>query len=293
MKIKKILVPVDYSPVSDRAVKYAIFLAEKHKASITLLHAVVLFQDDVDDEGELKNYEAIIKRKESNRNKKMKAHQAEGAKVGVKITSKLIRGISAAESILNFIEENKFDLIVMGTHGRTGVSKWFFGSVAERLIRHSPIPLLSIHGNYRRNQLNKILVPFDFSDYSVTAAKVGKDLAKRFDAKLIFLHSIEQEAHPEFYATSFDSILRENPHIKDHILANMMKYTGVNKDQAKFVIKEGKAHRVIKKYAKDNGVSLIVMATRGLGFWDQVLIGSNAEKVAAIAHCPVLTVRGK
>lgn len=293
MKIKNILVPVDYSNISNRAVKYALFLAEQNKATVTLLHAVVLFHDDVDDEEELKHFETIVKRKEANRQIKMKAHQDQGVKVGVKVKSVLKRGISPADTIIDYIQDNNFDLVVMGTHGRTGISKWFFGSVAERIMHHSETPVLTIHKNYRKNQINKILVPFDFSEYSKHAAKTAKQLAKKFDAKLIFLHVIEQEAHPEFYMSSFEPILKENPQLQKHILNNLTKYTRLKEDQAKFVIKEGKTFQEIQRYAKNNGVSLIVMSTRGQGFWDELLIGSNTEKVAAIAHCPVLTVRGK
>ena len=64
MRIKKILVPVDYSEISDRAVKYALSMAQQLKASVTLLHVVVLFKDDVDDEEQLKNYEEIVEKKE-------------------------------------------------------------------------------------------------------------------------------------------------------------------------------------------------------------------------------------
>ena len=106
MKIKNILVPVDYSDISNRAVKYALFLAEQNKAVVTLLHAVVLFHDDVDDEEELEHYEAIVKRKEANRQKKMQAHQNAGNKIGVKVKSVLQRGISAADTILEYIQEN-------------------------------------------------------------------------------------------------------------------------------------------------------------------------------------------
>ena len=290
MRIKKILVPVDYSEISDRAVKYALSMAQQLKASVTLLHVVVLFKDDVDDEEQLKNYEEIVEKKEIKRSQKMRSHQNEGVKKGVKVNSLLIRGISAAETILNYIAGNKFDLVIMGTHGRTGVSKWFFGSVAERVVRHSTVPLLTIHREYRKTQINKILVPIDFSKFAKKAVQTGIQLSKDFKSKIIFLHSIEQESHPEFYANSLESILKVNPRLKNRIHANMIKFTGVKEDKAKYIIKEGKAYKEIKKYAKNNGVGLIVMASRGLGFWDQVLIGSN---VAAVAHCPVLTVRGK
>ena len=85
MAFKKIIVPVDFSEFSEKAVDYAMFMAEKFYANITLVHAVVLFEDDIDEEEHLKNYEKIIQKKENRRAKKLKLHCASGEKKGLHI----------------------------------------------------------------------------------------------------------------------------------------------------------------------------------------------------------------
>ncbi|OGU57342.1 MAG: hypothetical protein A2V66_03095 [Ignavibacteria bacterium RBG_13_36_8] len=293
IKIKRILVPIDFSEVSERVVKYALFLAKQYKAKLTLLHAVVLFQEDAEEEKHMHAMEGIINAKESKRRKKIDIHIATSRKKGIKINSVMLRGFSAADVILDHIYANKYDLIVMGTHGRSGFAKWVFGSVAEKIVRHSPVPVVSLHKEFRKDVVNKVLIPIDFSKFSKHAVNTGTEIAKKFKAELTFLHSVEQEAHPEFYASYYDSILRINPRLEEKIITNMIKFTRIKPGKANYVVLEGKAHRQIQEYAKKKGVNLIVMATRGMGMLDDLLIGSNAERVVKIAHCPVLTVRGK
>lgn len=293
MTIKRILVPVDFSEFSDNAVKYALFLAEKFCASVTLLHAVVLFHEDIDEEEHMKSYEAIIKKKEAERAKRMDIHCKLAEKKGISIKSVLIRGFSAADAVLEHTNEKKYDLIVMGTHGRSGLMKWWLGSVSEKVVRHSHVPVLTIHKEYKRHNLNKILVPVDFSDFSRNAVKNGKALAEASDAKLTFLHAVEQEAHPTFYASSLSPILKANPQLKKQITENLVKFTRVSKDEADYIVVEGKAHKAIAETAKKKGIHLIIMASRGDSALDHLLLGSNAERVVQVAHCPVLTVERK
>ena len=70
----------------------------------------------------------------------------------------LIRGISTADSILDYISDKDFDLVVMGTHGRTGLKRWMLGSVAERVVGFSPIPVLTIHKDFNKRDITKILI---------------------------------------------------------------------------------------------------------------------------------------
>ena len=291
MAFKKILVPVDFSVFSDKAVEYAIFIAKKFNASITLLHTVVMFEDDIDEEEHLQAYEKIIQKKENRRTTKIKSHRSTAETGGICVESVLIRGLSAADSILEYMNDKDFDLIVMGTHGRTGLMKWFAGSVAEKVVQLSKIPVLTVHKDLSEINIKKILVPVDFSKHSKIAVEKGLTIAREFNAKIEFLHVVEMEAHPEFYTFSFDSILKVNPELKPHILKNLKKLTGVKKDNISYVVLEGKVSKEIKEYADDNDVDLIIMPTRGMSDLEHFFLGSNTERVVRVAPCPVLTVR--
>ena len=290
MSFKKILVPVDFSEFSDKAVEYAMFLAEKYCADITLLHAIVLFEEDFDEEEQLQLYEKIIEKKENEKTKQMESHCKTGKNRGIGIDSVLLRGISVPDSILDYISDKDFGLVVLGTHGRTGLGKWILGSVAEKIVRLSTIPVLTIHKDFDQMKIKKILVPVDFSEHSQIPVNRGIAIAREFNAKLEFLHVVEMESHPEFYTISFEPILKANPDLKQHIIKNMIKITGISKEEAAYAVTEGKVYKEIKKYAENNRIDLIVMATRGKSELEHFLVGSNSERVVRIASCPVLTV---
>lgn len=291
MSFKKILVPVDFSEFSDKAAEYALFLAEKYRAKITLLHVIILFQEDFDEEEQLKMYEQTIQKKEKERETQMKSHRKTAKKRGVEVNSVLLRGFSTPNSILDYISDKDFDLVVMGTHGHSGFRKLLLGSVTEKVVRESPIPVLTIHKDYNKIEIKEILVPMDLSEFSSITINQGKTLAQEFNATLEFLHVVEEEAHPEFYNISFEPILKENPRLADHIIENMIKAAGIPKDKAAYAVKEGKVYKEIKKYADYNQIDLIVMGSHGRGELEDFLLGSNSERVLRIASCPVLTVR--
>jgi nucleotide-binding universal stress UspA family protein len=293
MGFKKIVVPVDFSEFSDKAVEYAIFLAEKYCAELILLHSVVLFQEDFDEKEQLTAYEEIIKKKEKEIRKQLEYRCSNAEERGISIHSLLIRGFSEADSIIDYISDKDFDLVVMGTHGRTGLKKIILGSVAERVVRLSPIPVITLHKEFAKKELKRILVPVDFSDFSKVAVRRAIEVAREFDATLDFLHVVEMEAHPEYYTISFDPLLKANPELGKQITANLIKFTGIPEDKATYAVNEGKVYKAIKTYAETNGVDMIVMATQGMSEIEHFLVGSNSERVVRIASCPVLTIGQK
>jgi len=291
MAFKKIVVPVDFSEFSDKAAEYAMFMAEKFCADITLLHAVILFEEDIDEKEQLQAYKKIIQKKEKERTKQLESHCKTAKSRGLRVKSALIRGVSTADSILDYISDNDFDLVVMGTHGRTGLKRWMLGSVSERIVGFSPIPVLTIHKDFKEPDIKKILIPIDFSDHSKIAIRRGIAIAEEFNAALEFLHVVEMQAHPEFYTISSDPILKANPELEHHITKNMIKLTGIPQEKATYSVKEGKVYKEIKIAAENGNIDLIVMATHGMSDLEHFLVGSNSERVVRIASCPVLTVR--
>lgn len=146
MTQKKILVPVDYSPSSKLALEWALVLAESMDASIHVLHTWevphYLRPDLTVWSGEISETLADHTRAEAE--KGMRAFLA-GMKVEGRpnVTTQVLPGTPYA-TIVEIAKERAFDMIAMGTHGRSGVAHLLLGSVAEKVVRHAPCPVLTI-----------------------------------------------------------------------------------------------------------------------------------------------------
>ena len=139
--IKNILCPVDFFPASNAAVNYAAGLAANYDAVIHLLHVVTpvpvsVYEYAIDST-------AILKSVEEASVDEMKNLAARVKGMGVTAETELVVG-DVYDEIKRSIDVLKPDLIVMGTHGRRGVERWFMGSTTEKLLRHSPVPLVTI-----------------------------------------------------------------------------------------------------------------------------------------------------
>jgi nucleotide-binding universal stress UspA family protein len=143
--IRRILVPVDFSPHSDRAVSYATGLATRLDASIELLHVVedpflaAAWNPDI--------YIPDVTQTLTSLSDDAQAQLAI-ARAGVRAqgipASGVVRRGAPAKTIVEHAGTDHFDLIVMGTHGRTGLSHALLGSVAERVLRHASCPVLTV-----------------------------------------------------------------------------------------------------------------------------------------------------
>lgn len=296
MTVQHILVPLDFSEFSNKALDYALDVAEKFQSQITLFHAVVLFQDDVDEEQRLQEYENWIKRREQTIHHQMDHSLQKVKQRGITVSSLIRRGVNAADVILDYLSENSCDLVIMGTHGRTGLKHFLLGSMAEKIVRLSPVPVMTIHRSLQKFQISRILAPIDFSIYSKHAADDAIALATYFESAIEFIHVIEHDIHPSFYASGIESIFQLDTGLKNRVLTNLKEFLAdqlpANFD-ANYVVREGKAHKEIVDYAKEANTDLIVIATHGLTGLEYILLGSTSEKVVRTANCPVLVVKKK
>ncbi len=141
-KFKKILVPVDFSEVSEKALKVARELAEEIDAEITVLHAVSMSAVSLPVDGVPVFNDEMIE-EELGQAKKSLGEFLKDKKGNAKITEAVCFGEPTSE-VNNYAEENKFDMIIMGTHGRTGLVHMLMGSVAESVLRHAKVPVLCV-----------------------------------------------------------------------------------------------------------------------------------------------------
>lgn len=140
--IKNILCPIDYSVYSEKALQYAIEFAEKYQAKLYLLHVLDLRVYDVNDP-ELYNVNIVDKEMIDTLKERLFKCISEDTKGKVSVECVVVQGVPFAE-IIKASRDYNINLIVLGTHGRTGISHAIMGSVAEKVVRKAPCPVLTV-----------------------------------------------------------------------------------------------------------------------------------------------------
>jgi nucleotide-binding universal stress UspA family protein len=197
-------------------------------------------------------------------------------------------------TLWSVVEKNKIDLIVLGTRGRSGVSKFFMGSTAEEIFRQAPCAVLTV-GPFshvelpRGGEFAEILYATDFTAESDAAASYAISLAQEFQAHLTLLHVIADAkpgdlVHPEELVKSSVQLLRKLVPPEAELWC-----------EPRFVTEQGAAAEKILDVARQKKADLIVLGVRRPGGFPGAathLPIATAHKVVSHATCPVLTVRG-
>jgi nucleotide-binding universal stress UspA family protein len=294
LKLERLLVPTDFSEASNDALPHAFEIASRFKAEITMVHVRTPFSGDSThpefqffDEGKYEEYVANELKERSSR-----------ARSDLSVTTVAKMNISAPSGILEAIEENEIDLVVMATHGRSELANFFLGSVAEKVVRYSPVPVLTVapdRPGYRRApDYQRILATFDFSKHSHEAVKGAQQLAASYGAHLQVLYVIEQEVHPGYYETWKKSVSEDAPAFEAEAKKSLVDHLGAQamagaELRVEIGTGDGKAYSKIVSFAGENEVDLVVMGTHGLSGFQHMLLGSTTERVIRTAPCPVLT----
>jgi nucleotide-binding universal stress UspA family protein len=146
--VKKILVPTDFSNDADLAVEFAFDLAEKFDSEVTFLHAYQLPTYVLPD-GAILPAAEVVASVMTEAQDRLSALVGRAKEANVRATFELRQGVPLTE-ILGFAKQSLADLIVMGTHGRTGIEHFLIGSVAEKVVRKAPCPVLTVRPQRNR-----------------------------------------------------------------------------------------------------------------------------------------------
>lgn len=296
----RILVAHDFSSGSRIALDYGIEFAVENRAELHFLHIEVL-HDQVYLSGTADKTKAQVLREELHTDIKNSLTKQGFVYPDISaIQYSVLQDVAAAPAIIRYARENDIDLIVMGTHGRRGLSRKVLGSVAEEVVRLSPCTVFTIREpvefNSLAESLTTIAVPFDFSNHSRYAMAYAIEMAKSFSAKLDIIHVIEEKLHPAFYQAGVASIYDLKPNISTAVLDEMKKeFSKIADDEveANFSVLSGHPVKEMIRWTEDRGHNLIVIATHGLSGFDRAVIGSVTERIVRQAPCPVITVKDK
>jgi nucleotide-binding universal stress UspA family protein len=297
-QVKKILFPTDFSESANTALKWALMLAKNFEAELHMLHAVVLHNDDVGDEvyERFPDMQDCIEMLEENADTRLeKALQDKGT---VEIERHVIRGYSKHELITEFAEEKNIDLIVMGTHGRTGLRHLILGSVTEKVMRHCYCPVLTVRKSKRyteKTDIRRVIVPIDFSEYCKQSLVTGVTLADTLGVEIEIVHAVDSSLHPAFYSAGIDSLTEADPDLVERAKEKIADFARsiVEDRDVTYTVTEGNAAKEISNLADSHTNALIVISSHGHNALERLMMGSTTERVVRMAKSPVLTVKSE
>ena len=287
LNLQRILVPVDFSGPSELALRYATAFAARFGGKIALVH-VIESGRLVGELSESDTGMTEIPRRVEEQLCMLASRSGEPAlfdKVECAPAGHLSKIGQAASGLGS-------GLIVISTHGYTGLDYVLLGGTAERVIRHAPCPVLVVRRqNGRMPEPKKILVPVDFSPASLDGLRYALALARPFDATLTALHVVEPlepMARLEVDVDAHERKLREGVKLRLEDL-----HLEVDEPAGAFdtLFREGTSYHEIVGIAQRGDFDLIVMASLGRSGLVDMLLGSTAERVVRHAPCPVLVVR--
>lgn len=285
MRIDRILFPTDFSECAERAFTHASHFAARYDAELHVLNVSVAQMRSENDPMSFIPLEPETPL--------VRSDAALQSASGAKVTHSQMTASSPVEGILNYADSHDASLIVMGTHGRTGIDHLLAGSVAEDVVRHAYCPVLTVRcrdGVGWKDQVRRILVPVDFSDDSPIA--LALELARAYGAELDLLHVVEEAVLPTIYGVEplspgaplylerTEGALKKL--LEEHDIADLTVRTSV---------RVGHPARVILEFAQEDRSDLIVIASHGRTGLGRLLMGSVAEKVVRLADVPVFTYK--
>ncbi len=285
MKNANILVPIDFSNLSYKALDAATAIAEIFDGAITPFHSFVSMSDlDELETGTSKKFSDAHEELEQKLIKKL--DDAASKRVDAKYLNKGIVHVgNPSEAIIE--AAHNFDLVVMTTHGRTGFSRLIMGSVAMKVIRFAPVPVLVVEEASRVKPLKKILLTTDFSNNSLKAIPFARSIAKASGADLDIIHvvSFEQFGSIPQIQSAIDTKKKQIRELVDEHFDDMR-----DKVRTEIVSTKKSIHEKITKLAHKNDYNLIVMSTIGRTGLDYLRLGSTASNVARHVETAVFTI---
>jgi len=276
--LRRILVPTDLSDFAALALRYAAMIRERAGSQLTLLYADETYLPVDLLEAPLGFYlESAPKSRE-----KLQAKFAEYAKaqIGGKFETIVVQD-SPARAILNTAQSMHPDLIIMGTHGRSGVRRAILGSVTENVLHEVESPVLTITPllmGGRETTISRILCPVNFTYVAREALREACAFAQLFEAELTIVYVVE--GLPADQADQVESAFRQwvDPQVRDQV-----RFT-------KLVVRDGDPAERVLAAAFEQGSDLIVVGAQHKFFSDATVIGTTTQRITRFARCPVLTV---
>lgn len=294
-----VLCPVDFSDHSIRALRHAAALAALARGRVTAVHVAHPLLVAASEAGV--NVSSVTDETGRELREAVTGVINEAGSWAPAVSTAVTTG-DAADDIVKYAADHAATVIVMGTHGLTGYRKLLLGSVAERVLRSAPVPVLvlpqmeeewvTFGQDAPAFAVRRVLAPCDFSERSESDARVARQVAAMFRVPLMLLHVVEDVSGPAAWRDALDAESRRHLARAKARLDELAAKLG-DDPQVETVTATGAPAEAIASTAAEHQAGLIVMGLGGSGGSLGARPGTTAYRVLATATAPVLAIGRK
>ncbi|GAB4139636.1 MAG: universal stress protein [Bacteroidia bacterium] len=276
--VKKILVPVDFSETGNLALEHASFMARLIKADLTLLHVMPV------NDYHFSIPEPILHIEERERLSKVvetklnELSEATRENYGIRVNTLSASG-QIAHEVVSIAQDEKFDLIIMGTHGAKGFEEMFIGSNAHKVVSVAPCPVITVQTHAKKLGYNNILLPIDRSIHSREKVKTAIGMAKYFHSKIHILGLLESDE-----ASEYDKLQIVLDQVQDAIEKAEVNFSRSTVEGSNL------AHEALKAGQVMNS-DLIIIMTDHESEMTGIFMGPVAKQIVNHSRIPVMSIK--
>jgi nucleotide-binding universal stress UspA family protein len=304
LQFNNVLCPIDFSETCAQALRYATAFARWYDAHLEVLHVVPAFEEGTPPAP----FDGAAGVWPSRHQLIAEIERWIGAAGGADLRSRaLAQEGRAHEIIVCRARALPADLLVMGTHGRSGFNRLLLGSVAEKVLRQVACPVLTVPPATPARAkggviLNRILCAMDYSPSALKALHYALELGRQASGRVTVLYALEYMDHDEVLEPSpsdrCHQTLGESGRRRERLIerARGRLRAQLANEPARWceveeIVAIDRAYKTILRHADETRADLIVMGARGDSGLESMLYGSNTQHVVRAATCPVLTLR--
>lgn len=301
MSIRHLLVPVDFSPGSDLAFDHAVALAKVFDADVHVLHVFQVPTYALPDGAFIPGADAVAEILTS-AEKEVHSRVERAASSGVRFHAHTTEG-AVDQEILRVAGRTHADMVVMGTHGRTGLRKVLLGSVAERVVRAATMPVITVRaGDEKVTTAHRVSVPparitvaFDFSAPSRHALQMAKDIQDKTGAAIDVVHVFAdpwaeyRTASPSFKETAENRFAAYKSGLAT-MLDKAIEECFPDRSKVTKYLLSGSTVDEVLALAVSTRSDLVCLGVSGKDAVERLLLGSSTSKTVQASEVPVLTV---
>ncbi len=293
MSFKRILVPLDGSGLAERALVPALTLAEAMMAKVFFVRVAIPLSLNLDP----KFYQSTIEGRQKIAKRYLRSIRSRFSTSPADVETQVLVG-RAVRSILKFVQEKEIDLIVMSSHGRSGINRWIYGSVADKVLHNASCAKVIIHPQVIIEPffIKRILVPLDGSSLAERALEPALALAEAVPADLLLMRislTSQISLQPVPGWSGIDTVMDTAEQEANAYLHGVQAAMGDSPVTTSLRATTGFAAEDIIDIADNQKIDLIVMCSHGRSGIERWVFGSVAEKILRGANCVTLVIQGQ